>query len=86
EAISIVSVDENDYIKGIEKLLGQRLESDVIEGFEPTESLQDVLEKKAENKAANQRGRQNSRKKEQSGGSSKKNTSSQSRRRNSRRR
>ncbi len=61
EAISIVSVDENEYVRGIEKLLGQKLETEVLEGFEPTESLQEVLDKKAANKAQNQRGRQNSR-------------------------
>jgi ATP-dependent RNA helicase RhlE len=61
EAISIVSVDENEYVQGIEKLLGERLQSEIIEGFEPTESLKEILNKKAENKAQNQRGRQNSR-------------------------
>ncbi|MFT5102888.1 MAG: ATP-dependent RNA helicase RhlE [Candidatus Latescibacterota bacterium] len=63
EAISIVSVDENEYVRAIEKLLGERLESEIIPGFEPTDSLKDVLDKKAENKAQNQRGRQNSRNK-----------------------
>lgn len=61
QAISIVSVDENEYVRGIEKLLGERLSSGVIEGFEPTESLKEILDKKAENKAQNQRGQQNSR-------------------------
>ena len=68
EAISIVSVDENEYVRGIEKLLGEKLEARIIEGYEPTESLQEVLDRKAENKAQNQRGRANARKK--SGGSS----------------
>lgn len=63
EAISIVSVDEFEFVHGIEKLLGERLDQETIEGFEVTEKLQEVLDKKAENKAANQRGRQNSRKK-----------------------
>ncbi len=63
EAISLVSVDENEFVRGIEKLLGQRLESEVIAGFEPTENLQEILDKKAENKAQNQRGRNNSRNK-----------------------
>ncbi|PCJ67947.1 MAG: ATP-dependent RNA helicase RhlE [Bacteroidetes bacterium] len=36
KAISLVSVDEAEYMRGIEKLLGMRLETDVIEGFEPT--------------------------------------------------
>ena len=66
EAISLVSVDENEFVRGIEKLLGMRLESEVIEGFEPTEKLQDILDKKAANKAQNQRGRGNSRNKDQS--------------------
>jgi len=60
EAISLVSVDENEFVRGIEKLLGMRLESEVIEGFEPTEKLQDILDKKAANKAQNQRGRRDS--------------------------
>lgn len=59
EAISIVSIDENEYVRGIEKLLGEKLQTQVIESFEPTEKLEDVLEKKAQNKAQNQRGRQN---------------------------
>ena len=36
QAISLVSSDEIEYVRGIEKLLGMRLESTVIEGFEPT--------------------------------------------------
>jgi ATP-dependent RNA helicase RhlE len=62
EAISIVSIDEFEYVRGIEKLLGEKLNQETIEGFEVTENLKEVLDKKAENKAANQRGRQNSRK------------------------
>lgn len=61
EAISIVSVDEFEYVRGIEKLLGEKLDQKTIEGFEVSETLQEVLDTKAENKAANQRGRQNSR-------------------------
>ncbi|WP_432411555.1 DEAD/DEAH box helicase [Rasiella sp. SM2506] len=82
EAISIVSVDEFEYVRGIEKLLGERLDQETIEGFEVTEKLQDVLDKKAENKAANQRGRQSSRGKKPSGNASK---SASGNRRNSRR-
>lgn len=60
EAISIVSVDEYEYVRDIEKLLNERLESIIVPGFEPTETLQEVLEKKAENKANNQQGRRTS--------------------------
>ena len=35
-AISLVAHDEVEYVRGIEKLLGMKLESDVIEGFEPS--------------------------------------------------
>ncbi|MFT6756082.1 MAG: ATP-dependent RNA helicase RhlE, partial [Urechidicola sp.] len=36
EAISLVDVDEVEYVEGIEKLLGQKLDAEIIEGFEPT--------------------------------------------------
>lgn len=36
EAISLVDVDELEYVQGIEKLLGEKLSSEIIEGFEPT--------------------------------------------------
>ncbi len=55
DAISIVSVDEFEYVRGIEKLLGSKLDSIILEGFEPTDNLQDILDKKAENKAAHKR-------------------------------
>jgi len=35
-AISLVSADELEYVRGIEKLLGMQLPQEVIEGFEPT--------------------------------------------------
>lgn len=35
EAISLVCIEEMEYVRGIEKLLGQQLESEIIEGFEP---------------------------------------------------
>jgi len=60
EAISIVSVDEDEFVRGIEKLLGERLMIRTISGFEPTESLKEILDRKDENKRQNQRGRSNS--------------------------
>jgi ATP-dependent RNA helicase RhlE len=57
EAISLVSVDENEYVRAIEKLLNQKLQSEILEGFEPTETLKEVLDKKEENKANQNRGR-----------------------------
>jgi len=42
EAISLISVDEIEYVRGIEKLLGEKLPSEVMEGFEPTEKIGDI--------------------------------------------
>lgn len=39
EAISFVSADERDYLRGIEKLLNQKLETETLDGFEPTETV-----------------------------------------------
>jgi ATP-dependent RNA helicase RhlE len=35
EAISLVGGDEVDYVRGIEKLLGEKLKRDIVDGFEP---------------------------------------------------
>lgn len=75
KAISIVSIDEYAYARGIEKLLKIKLNSSVIPGFEPTESLHELESKKAENKAAHNKGRRNI-------GNSQTNTSSQKRSKN----
>ena len=37
EALSLVSADEMEYLRGIEKLIGERIQNENIEGFEPTE-------------------------------------------------
>jgi ATP-dependent RNA helicase RhlE len=39
EAISLVCVDEYDYLKGIERLINRKLEREVIPGFEPDPSI-----------------------------------------------
>ncbi len=50
EALSLVSVDEYDYLKGIEKLLGRKLNAEVMEGFEPVDTLEEVQKRQEENK------------------------------------
>lgn len=45
EAISLVSVDEIEFARDIEKLLGQKLQSETIEGFEPTDKPQEAKPK-----------------------------------------
>lgn len=39
-ALSFVSVDEQEYVRGIEKLLGLKLEKEILPGFEPTDELE----------------------------------------------
>lgn len=51
DAISLVSIDEVEYVKSIEKLLGMKMETKVIDGFEPQ-----VTEIPEEDKKKNQRG------------------------------
>jgi len=46
EAISLVSIDEMDYLKSIEKLVGQKIKIDTMEGFERSETISDVETKK----------------------------------------
>lgn len=39
EALSLVCVDEADYLKGIEKLISKKLDARIIEGYEPDPSI-----------------------------------------------
>lgn len=84
QAISLVGVDEVAYVRGIEKLLGEKLHSEVLEGFQPTDTLEQLKKEAAENKARHQQGRRNSRNSKPSG--EKKNDKSNSRSGRSRRR
>lgn len=62
EALSLVSVDEMEYVQGIEKLLDLKLPSEVLEGYEPTDRLEDVKKAKNNNSRGggnNGRGRRN---------------------------
>ncbi len=49
EAISLVSMDEIAYVRGIEKLLGEKLQSEIIEGFEPTTNSENIGSKPKNN-------------------------------------
>jgi ATP-dependent RNA helicase RhlE len=53
QAISLVSADEEEYVRGIEKLLGMRLEGTVIEGFEPTKGPVEVGKKREQGRGGN---------------------------------
>ncbi len=39
EALSLVCVDEHEYLKGIEKLINKKIPSEIIEGYEPDPSI-----------------------------------------------
>jgi ATP-dependent RNA helicase RhlE len=39
EAISLVCVDEADYLRGIEKLINKKLDSSIVEGYEPAPAI-----------------------------------------------
>jgi len=39
EALSLVCVDEAEYLRGIEKLINKKLEREIIEGYEPDPSI-----------------------------------------------
>ncbi len=53
EAISLVSIDEKEYIRGIEKLLKQKLPVEIIEGFEPTDVEAPSGQKNSKSKISN---------------------------------
>lgn len=59
-AISLVSIDEMEFVDGIEKLLGQKLPSSTLEGFTPTEKLSDIPKKGKSRNNSGFRGRKNS--------------------------
>lgn len=64
KAISLVAADEISYVKGIEKLLQQRFDFEILEGFEPDPNAP------TEKPKPQQRSRRNNRSKRNKGGSS----------------
>lgn len=80
QAISLVGIDETEYVRGIEKLLGERLSSQIVPGFEPTDTLEDLKAKAAENKRNHRQSSRGSRQ----GGNSQKSGGATSNSRNSR--
>ncbi len=56
EAISLIDIYEKYEIRGIEKLIGQKIEKEVVEGFEPDPNIRrkdvDAVKLKAEHKVA----------------------------------
>ncbi len=80
EAISLVDINEVEYLRDIEKLLGEKLSSEIIEDFEPTAKL-------SENKPKQQqRGKSRKPRPQNNSGNQGGNNRNKSRNRNRRRR
>ncbi len=62
EALSLVCIEEMEYVRQIEKLLGQKLESEVIEGFEPNNTTEPGKPNSNKPKKKNHTPRNNSKK------------------------
>ncbi|AWV98885.1 DEAD/DEAH box helicase [Arcticibacterium luteifluviistationis] len=54
-AISLVCIDEYEYLRGIEKLLNQKLPSEIIPGYEPVDKPEPKADKKQNNRRPNNR-------------------------------
>jgi ATP-dependent RNA helicase RhlE len=55
-AVSLVSADEKTYLRDIEKLIGMRIESDVISGFTPDPNASTEIEKPQRQQRSQHRG------------------------------
>lgn len=86
QAISLVGVDEKEYVRGIEKLLGERLPSNIIPGFEPTDTIEELKARAAENKQRHKQSRnarpKNKSQKSEGSNSNSRNSRNRNRRRN----
>lgn len=68
EAISLVAADEMDYLRAIEKLIEQRIPTNIMEGFEPLDKPTEV---KPASKQGNQRNQHRNKTSQGRGGSNK---------------
>jgi len=84
QAISLVSADETTYLAGIEKLIGEKIEVEIVEGFEPDPNASTVPIKQGQNRNHG-RGR-NSNSKSRNSGSNSNSKRNKSRNRNRNRR
>ncbi len=62
DAVSLVCIDENDLLKGIERLLGREIPKVVISGYEPDRSLkaEPIRNSRAASRGASERSRRDS--------------------------
>ncbi|MBT8184293.1 MAG: DEAD/DEAH box helicase [Eudoraea sp.] len=59
EALSLVSGEENDYIRGIEKLLSEKLPREIVPGFEPSPGSQQSVEPPKNRHSGNSKSKNN---------------------------
>ena len=83
QAISLVSADETTYLKAIEKLIGETIEVEIVEGFEPDPNASTEPIKPGQNRQRRHSGNSNSK---GSGGQRKKGNNARRRNRNSNKR
>ncbi len=82
EAISLVSLDEVGYLRDIEKLVGERIETKTLDNYQPTETMAQVKAEEAEKKREKADRIKAIRAKKQGGGSNRSRDSKGSGRRN----
>ncbi|NRD21563.1 DEAD/DEAH box helicase [Winogradskyella eckloniae] len=83
QALSLVSADETSYLKGIEKLIGESIEVEIVEGFEPDPNASTEPIKPGQNRNQNKGRRTNSRNSNSKGsGNSRNSNRNKSRNRN----
>ena len=88
QALSLVSADETTYLRDIEKLIGEKIEVEIVEGFEPDPNASTVPIKPGQNRQPRNNRNSRSRNSNNAGGnrsSANRNKSNTSRRRNDRR-
>ncbi|WP_179008573.1 DEAD/DEAH box helicase [Winogradskyella forsetii] len=83
QALSLVSADETTYLQGIEKLIGESIEVEIVEGFEPDPDASTEPIKPGQNRSQGRGRNSNSRNSsKKSSGNSKNSNRSRSRNRN----
>jgi len=88
KAISLVSADETTYLRDIEKLIGEKIEVEIVEGFEPDPNAStEPIKQGGGRQGGGNRNRSRNSSPRNSGGNTggNRNKSSNSRRRNDRR-
>jgi ATP-dependent RNA helicase RhlE len=74
EALSLVSADETSYLRDIEKLVGIKISSEIIEGFEPDPNASTEPIKKSQGGERRNQSRNNKPRSSSDSGNSNKNT------------